>query len=190
MWLTEIDKHVPSQSILCVLPSSYTNRYFVESMNIEIIFAFLRIILLVGVITLIVLITTKTSKRKNPKSYQKPEESIDLILDWDILSNSNTSTANPKLKTVTYEIGPTSIGRLQKSISFLTMSVSFFINESTFLSDCDVSRIGNMVCEDESNVPECGFDGGDCCLKNGVKMECSVCDCHLNTIPPFDPCKS
>ena len=111
------------------LPSFYTNRYFVESMNIEIIFAFLRIILLVGVITLIVLITTKTSKRKNPKSYKKPEESIDLILDWDILSNSNTSTANPKLKTVTYEIGPTSIGRLATKIHFLFDNVSFIFHQ-------------------------------------------------------------
>ena len=87
-------------------------------MNIEIIFAFVRIILLVGVIILIVLITTKTPKKKNLKTYQKTKESNDLILDWDLLSNSTTSTAKPKLKTITYEIGPTSESRLQMSFAF------------------------------------------------------------------------
>ena len=71
----------------------------------------------------------------------------------------------------------------------LLFDLSFDNQELTFLSDCDVSNIGNLICEDESNVPECGFDGGDCCLKNGAKMECTVCDCHLNIIPPFEPCK-
>ena len=56
-------------------------------------------------------------------------------------------------------------------------------------SECDIVKIGNLICEDESNVPECGFDGGDCCLKNSVKSNCTICNCHLNTIPLFNPCK-
>ena len=82
-------------------------------MNVEIVLAFVRIILLVGVITLIVLITTKIPK-KNQKSYLKILQSNDSILDLDLFSNSTTSTSIPQLKTATYEIGPTSIGRLLK----------------------------------------------------------------------------
>ena len=81
-------------------------------MNVEIVLAFVRIILLIGVITMIVLITTQIPK-KNQKSYLKTLKSNDSILDLEPFFNSTTSTANPQFKTVTYEIGPTSIGRLQ-----------------------------------------------------------------------------
>ena len=52
------------------------------------------------------------------------------------------------------------------------------LRQMKFLSECDIVKIGNQICEDESNVPECGFDGGDCCLKNSVKSNCTICDCH------------
>ena len=39
-------------------------------------------------------------------------------------------------------------------------------------------------------MPECGFDGGDCCLEAPLAtFDCFTCNCHLNLIPPFDPCK-
>ena len=30
-------------------------------------------------------------------------------------------------------------------------------------------NVGNGVCQEEYNNEECGFDGGDCCLKKGDK---------------------
>ena len=36
--------------------------------------------------------------------------------------------------------------------------------------------IGDGVCDDENNVPECDYDGGDCCVDSEQK-HCKVCEC-------------
>ena len=37
--------------------------------------------------------------------------------------------------------------------------------------------IGDGFCNDETNNPECNFDGGDCCGLCVVKDQCSKCAC-------------
>ena len=37
--------------------------------------------------------------------------------------------------------------------------------------------IGDGFCNDETNNPECNFDGGDCCGPCIVKNQCSRCTC-------------
>ena len=37
--------------------------------------------------------------------------------------------------------------------------------------------IGDGFCDDETNNPECNFDGGDCCGLCIVKNRCSQCTC-------------
>ena len=36
--------------------------------------------------------------------------------------------------------------------------------------------IGDGVCDDENNIPECDFDGGDCCVDT-EQQHCKVCEC-------------
>ena len=33
------------------------------------------------------------------------------------------------------------------------------------------------VCDDENNIEECEYDGGDCCGSNVVKDHCKECKC-------------
>ena len=46
-------------------------------------------------------------------------------------------------------------------------------------ADCcpNPELIGNGICDDESNIPECHFDEGDCCLDFSPKV-CSDCTCY------------
>ena len=37
---------------------------------------------------------------------------------------------------------------------------------------------GDGYCDDVSNILECNFDGGDCCLPNKVTDYCTECICH------------
>ena len=37
--------------------------------------------------------------------------------------------------------------------------------------------IGDGFCNDETNNPECNFDGGDCCGQCILKHQCSECTC-------------
>ena len=39
--------------------------------------------------------------------------------------------------------------------------------------------VGNGFCNDETNNPDCNFDGGDCCVVNANTNSCSECACHL-----------
>jgi hypothetical protein len=41
-----------------------------------------------------------------------------------------------------------------------------------------ISWVGDGYCDDETNIEECQFDGGDCCLENVDLMYCTVCVCH------------
>ncbi len=38
--------------------------------------------------------------------------------------------------------------------------------------------IGDFTCDDSTNVPECLFDGGDCCIPDQNKNNCANCTCH------------
>ena len=39
--------------------------------------------------------------------------------------------------------------------------------------------VGNGFCNDETNIPHCNYDGGDCCTVNANAHSCSECACHL-----------
>ena len=39
--------------------------------------------------------------------------------------------------------------------------------------------VGNGFCNDETNNPDCNYDGGDCCVGNANTNPCSECVCHL-----------
>ena len=32
-------------------------------------------------------------------------------------------------------------------------------------------------CDDDNNIQECNFDGGDCCLEEVLEDYCSICAC-------------
>ena len=44
----------------------------------------------------------------------------------------------------------------------------------------DPDFMGDSICDDHNNMPECEFDGGDCCLDVSVVscQFCSECLCH------------
>jgi hypothetical protein len=39
--------------------------------------------------------------------------------------------------------------------------------------------VGNGLCNDETNNPDCNYDGGECCVVNANTNACSECECHL-----------
>ena len=39
--------------------------------------------------------------------------------------------------------------------------------------------VGNGFCNDETNIADCNYDGGDCCAVNINTEFCSECTCHL-----------
>ena len=39
--------------------------------------------------------------------------------------------------------------------------------------------IGDGICDDVSNIPECGFDEEDCCLPD-VALACDKCTCFVH----------
>ena len=39
------------------------------------------------------------------------------------------------------------------------------------------ARVGNGLCNDETNVDNCNFDGGDCCGTCVNSKYCSACEC-------------
>ena len=90
-------------------------------MKIEIVLAFIRIILLSCVITLMVLIATKISNH-DQKSFNRDLNSSGIILN-NSLSTSTISSTNPNLKLITYEIGPTISGTMLKKIVRLDIIV-------------------------------------------------------------------
>ena len=64
--------------------------------------------------------------------------------------------------------------------------ISIFIPHSLkiFFAGCaDPSRIGNGICDDETNNEVCEWDGGDCCGDNVNNLFCNVCRCNYSFIP-------
>ena len=50
--------------------------------------------------------------------------------------------------------------------------------EENYLKNCEnPSEVANGFCNDETNIPECNFDGGDCCGSCVKKTFCSTCTC-------------
>ena len=39
--------------------------------------------------------------------------------------------------------------------------------------------VGNGFCNDETNNPDCNYDGGDCCVVNANTVSCSECICYF-----------
>jgi hypothetical protein len=37
--------------------------------------------------------------------------------------------------------------------------------------------VGNGVCDDEVNIPECNYDGQDCCQQPVSEGFCTLCTC-------------
>ena len=47
----------------------------------------------------------------------------------------------------------------------------------------DIDTLEDGYCDDENNIEECFFDGGDCCGTNVDTFLCTVCEC---LDPDFD----
>ena len=66
-----------------------------------------------------------------------------------------------------------------------------YCNDDTNIVECgydggdccqDNQLVSNSFCNDESNNPECHYDGGDCCLSNVNTDYCSNCSCSGNGV--------
>ena len=60
-----------------------------------------------------------------------------------------------------------------------------FCNDDTNIAECDYdggdccphpNMVGDAICHDETNHPGCNYDGGDCCV-NVNTDSCSDCNC-------------
>ena len=52
------------------------------------------------------------------------------------------------------------------------------------LGSCELDWINDTICDDENNVPECNYDGGDCCQENPPddwNVTCSQCECKSSS---------
>ena len=38
--------------------------------------------------------------------------------------------------------------------------------------------VGDGYCDDETNIIDCGYDGGDCCLDSIMTDYCTQCQCY------------
>ncbi len=43
--------------------------------------------------------------------------------------------------------------------------------------ELDSNWIGDWYCDDDTNIKECAYDGGDCCLTAPNIEYCVVCEC-------------
>ena len=52
-------------------------------------------------------------------------------------------------------------------------------NEKIIEKKCKHDKImGDEICDDDANVFECDFDGGDCCGADSIKDFCLQCQCY------------
>ena len=50
-----------------------------------------------------------------------------------------------------------------------------------------IFAIGDGICDDQNNVPNCDYDGGDCCLSLDTiitALYCETCKCLDSNTPP------
>ena len=77
----------------------------------------------------------------------------------------------------------------QKSITFPAICFHFSAVYLLFFTGVDPVNItmpncpaefwvNNGKCDDEVNIPECDYDGGDCCLEPYVQGFCTICVCY------------
>jgi hypothetical protein len=50
-------------------------------------------------------------------------------------------------------------------------------HQETCLAGVNHTFVGDGVCNDETNIAGCNYDGGDCCLMNVNTDSCSDCNC-------------
>ena len=54
-------------------------------------------------------------------------------------------------------------------------------SDTSSFSDCPHPQwIGDSLCDDKTNTPDCDYDGGDCCGYNVNTDFCSDCKCYVN----------
>ena len=46
---------------------------------------------------------------------------------------------------------------------------------------CEVMVLGDDICDDTHNTPDCNFDGGDCCSPSSIMTYCNLCQCFNET---------
>jgi hypothetical protein len=51
-------------------------------------------------------------------------------------------------------------------------------HQETCLAGVNHAFIGDGVCNDETNIAECNYDGGDCCGFDIIYDHCTDCNCH------------
>ena len=57
----------------------------------------------------------------------------------------------------------------------------FFHDSIVFVLGCDQpTLIGDGYCNDETNILDCGYDGGDCCGSCVITDYCTKCECNAN----------
>ncbi len=61
------------------------------------------------------------------------------------------------------------------------------------LDQCNLQElVGNGICNDESNIKDCAYDGGDCCSEHGILVLCKECTCTHTVewpVPLEEQCK-
>ena len=66
---------------------------------------------------------------------------------------------------------------LSKSFILTHLDLETSENEEKVNKICELNKVvGDDICDDNANVFECKFDGGDCCW--GFKGACLKCDCY------------
>jgi hypothetical protein len=53
--------------------------------------------------------------------------------------------------------------------------------------ELNAAWLGDGECDDTTNIPECGFDGGDCCGENVDTSQCTECQCLTSGTEPPTP---
>lgn len=73
-------------------------------------------------------------------------------------------------------------GNFSMGVSVMSNCSCHVTNQSIELSNTIGCRYPYLVhdffCHDQSNTPECNYDGGDCCRRAGNKR-CRFCTCHV-----------
>ena len=64
-----------------------------------------------------------------------------------------------------------------KCTNFLCSEDCTRVNSECVPSFLSNPLVGNGVCNNETNIKECNFDGGDCCKPLPNKELCSKCEC-------------
>ena len=72
---------------------------------------------------------------------------------------------------------------ITNQIKFVILSIiSCIFLLSLLVPGCEndnLALVGNGFCNDETNNPDCNYDGGDCCAMNSNINSCTECVCHL-----------